>query len=35
MNYGEEYIFGAPFYWTKSPLGSYLLIMNGQGQIVY
>lgn len=32
---GEGYIFVAPFYWTKSTLGSYLLILNGQGQIVY
>lgn len=31
----EGYIFVAPFYWTKSTLGSYLLILNGQGQIVY
>lgn len=32
---GEGYIFVAPFYWTKSTLGSYLLILNQQGQIVY
>ncbi len=32
---GEGYIFVAPFYWTKSTLGSYLLILNDQGQIVY
>ena len=32
---GEGYIFVAPFYWTQSTLGSYLLILNGQGQIVY
>jgi outer membrane lipoprotein-sorting protein len=32
---GEGFIFVAPFYWTKSTLGSYLLILNGQGQIVY
>ncbi len=33
---GEEgCIFVAPFYWTKSTVGSYLLILNGQGQIVY
>jgi hypothetical protein len=32
---GEGYIFVAPFYWTKSTVGSYLLILNNQGQIVY
>jgi hypothetical protein len=32
---GEGDIFVAPFYWTKSTLGSYLLILNNQGQIVY
>ena len=32
---GEGYIFVAPFYWTKSTIGSYLLILNDQGQIVY
>ncbi len=32
---GEGYIFVAPFYWTGSTVGSYLLILNGQGQIVY
>jgi hypothetical protein len=32
---GEGYIFVAPFYWTKSTAGSYLLILNGQGQLVY
>jgi len=32
---GEGDIFVAPFYWTKSTLGSYLLILNGQGQVVY
>lgn len=32
---GEGDIFVAPFYWTKSTVGSYLLILNGQGQIVY
>lgn len=32
---GEGYIFVAPFYWTKSTLGSYLLILNNQGQMVY
>ncbi len=31
----EGDIFVAPFYWTKSKTGSYLLILNGQGQIVY
>jgi hypothetical protein len=31
----EGYIFVAPFYWTKTTVGSYLLILNGQGQIVY
>ena len=31
----EGDIFVAPFYWTKSTVGSYLLILNGQGQIVY
>ena len=32
---GEGYIFVAPFYWTKSTVGSYLLILNDQGQLVY
>ncbi len=32
---GEGDIFVAPFYWTKSTDGSYLLILNDQGQIVY
>jgi hypothetical protein len=32
---GEGYIFVAPFYWTKSTVGSYLLILNSQGQLVY
>jgi len=32
---GEGDIFVAPFYWTKGTVGSYLLILNGQGQIVY
>jgi hypothetical protein len=32
---GEGCIFVAPFYWTGSKVGSYLLILNGQGQIVY
>jgi Arylsulfotransferase (ASST) len=31
----EGDIFVAPFYWTKSTVGSYLLILNGQGQLVY
>jgi hypothetical protein len=31
----EGYIFIAPFYWTKSTLGSYLLILDNNGQIVY
>jgi hypothetical protein len=31
----EGYIFVAPFYWTKSTLGSYLLILNSSGEIVY
>ncbi len=32
---GEGDIFVAPFYWTKAKVGSYLLILNGQGQLVY
>ena len=28
-------IFVSPFYWTKSIVGSYLLILNEQGQLVY
>ncbi len=28
-------IFLAPFYWTESTVGSYLLILNHQGQLVY
>ncbi len=32
---GEGYIFLAPFYWGKSTVGSYLLILDNQGQIVY
>ena len=32
---GEGDIFVAPFYWTKGTVGSYLLILNIQGQIVY
>ncbi len=31
----EGYLFVAPFYWTKAKVGSYLLILNGQGQLVY
>lgn len=31
----EGDVFVAPFYWTKSKVGSYLLILNGQGQLVY
>jgi hypothetical protein len=31
----EGDIFVAPFYWTKSTLGSYLLILNNLGKIVY
>jgi hypothetical protein len=34
-NSNEGDIFVAPFYWTKSTVGSYLLILNSQGQIVY
>ena len=32
---GEGYIFVAPFYWTKSTIGSYLLILDNEGQMVY
>jgi hypothetical protein len=32
---GEGDIFVAPFYWTSSTVGSYLLILDQQGQIVY
>ncbi len=32
---GEGYIFVAPFYWTSSTLGSYLLILDSQGNLVY
>jgi|WetSurMetagenome_2_1015567.scaffolds.fasta_scaffold12200_3 hypothetical protein len=32
---GDGDIFIAPFYWTKSVTGSYLLILNEQGQLVY
>ena len=31
----EGYIFVAPFYWTRSTVGSYLLILDDKGQIVY
>jgi hypothetical protein len=31
----EGDIFVAPFFWTKSTVGSYLLILNSQGQLVY
>jgi hypothetical protein len=31
----EGYIFVAPFYWTASTVGSYLLILDNNGQIVY
>jgi hypothetical protein len=34
-NAAEGYVFVAPFYWTESTVGSYLLILNDQGQIVY
>ncbi len=32
---GEGYIFVAPFYWTGFTVGSYLLILDNRGQIVY
>lgn len=32
---GEGDIFVAPFYWTGSTIGSYLLILSQQGQLVY
>ncbi|MCL4561449.1 MAG: aryl-sulfate sulfotransferase [Chloroflexi bacterium] len=32
---GEGYIFVAPYYWQASTIGSYLLILDNQGQIVY
>ncbi len=32
---GEGYVFVAPFYWTASTVGSYLLILDNNGQIVY
>ena len=31
----EGDIFVAPFFWTKAEIGSYLLILNDQGQLVY
>lgn len=31
----EGDLFVAPFYWTKSTMGSYLLILNTKGQLVY
>lgn len=31
----EGYIFVAPFYWTMSTVGSYLLILDNNGQIIY
>jgi len=31
----EGYIFVAPFYWTESTMGSYLLILDSNGEIVY
>jgi len=34
-NPAEGDIFVAPFYWTKAEVGSYLLILNDQGQLVY
>jgi len=34
-NAAEGDIFVAPFYWTKAKIGSYLLILNEQGQLVY
>ena len=34
-NPAEGYIFVAPFYWTRAKIGSYLLILNDQGQLVY
>jgi hypothetical protein len=30
-----EDIFVAPFYWTESTVGSYLLILNTRGQLIY
>ena len=34
-NSTEGYIFVAPFYWTRAKIGSYLLILNDQGKLVY
>ncbi len=31
----EGYIFVSPFFWTKSTVGSYLLILDNQGEVVY
>lgn len=31
----EGDIFVAPFYWTKTSVGSYLLILDGRGRLVY
>lgn len=31
----QQYVFVAPFYWTKSTVGSYLLILDKQGRLVY
>lgn len=30
-----SYIFVAPFFWTQSTVGSYLLILDQQGQLIY
>jgi hypothetical protein len=35
LDNGEGDIFVAPFYWTKGVTGSYLLILDGQGNLVY
>ncbi len=34
-NNGDGYIFVSPFFWGGSTVGSYLLILDQQGQIVY
>ncbi len=34
-NNPDGYIFVSPFYWTRSTIGSYLLILNTQGKLVY
>jgi outer membrane protein assembly factor BamB len=31
----EGYLFIAPFYWTESTVGSYLLILDKQGKLIY